>query len=68
MCGSALLSPHLSSSWTSFLSKGTPGLGLFPNLRFLSIALAVFMGLIDTDGPTYSLGFDTCDSEREMGL
>lgn len=26
------------------------------------------MGLIDTDGPAYSLGFDTCESEREMWL
>lgn len=62
----ASLPTSLSSSWTSFLSKGTPGLGLFPNLRFISIVLAVFMSLIDTDGPAYSLGFDTCDSEREM--
>lgn len=39
---------------------------LFPDLRFLSIALAIFIGLIGADGPTNSLGFDTCDSEREM--
>lgn len=59
---------YLSSSWPSFLSKGTVVIVfiLFPNLRFLSLALAIFVGLIDADGPTYSLGFYTCDSEKEM--
>lgn len=63
MCGSSL-----PSSWPAFLSKGTAGLVfiLFSNLRFLSLALAVFMDLIDADGLSYSLGFVTCVSEREM--
>lgn len=59
----------LSSSWPSFLAKETAGLIfiLFPHLRFLSLALAVFVCLIDADGPTYSLGFDrVCDSKREI--
>lgn len=58
----------LSSSWPSFRSKGTAGLVfvLFSHLRFLSLALALFIDLIDADGLPYSLGFGTCDSEREV--
>lgn len=62
------LPTSLSSRWSSFLSKGTAGLVfiLIPGLRFPGLALAILVGLIDADGPTYSLGFDTCDSEREI--
>lgn len=62
------LPTYLSSGWPSFLSKGTIVIVfiLFPNLRFLSLALAIFVGLIDANGPTCSLEFDTCDSEKEM--
>ena len=64
------LPTFLSSSWPSFLSKGTPGLGFnvvpWPKISYHSPGY--FMGLIGADGPTNSLGFDTCDSEREMWL